>query len=125
MEDFRQKKCFFWQETVFFLVKNIVSWAISALLRGHVVYIAYYTEFNLQICDYAQKRRICRGNSKDVPDENFCGHFCPRRKAANFCHPGDRKMGGGNMELYLNAKGTPILRLCSPLQEQAQTKITY
>ena len=28
-----------------------------------MVYIAYFTELNLQICDYAQKRRICRGNS--------------------------------------------------------------
>ena len=25
-----------------------------------MVYIAYFTEFNLQICDYAQKRHICR-----------------------------------------------------------------
>ena len=25
---------------------------------------------------------------KYAPDENFWGHFCPRRKAANFCHPG-------------------------------------
>ena len=25
-----------------------------------MVYIAYFTELNLQICDYAQKRRICR-----------------------------------------------------------------
>ena len=40
----------------------------------HVVYIAYQTELNLQICDYA-------------PDENFYTHFCPRPKAAIFCHP--------------------------------------
>ena len=47
-----------------------------------VVYIAYYTELDLQICNYAPKRRICRVYS----NENFCGHFCSRRKAANFCH---------------------------------------
>ena len=28
-----------------------------------MVHIAYYTELNLQICNYAQKRRICRKNS--------------------------------------------------------------
>ena len=47
-----------------------------------MTHIAYYTELN-----YAQKRRIFCENSKHAPDENFCGHFCPRRKAANFCHP--------------------------------------
>ena len=25
-----------------------------------MVYIAYYTDLSLQICNYAQKRRICR-----------------------------------------------------------------
>ena len=29
-----------------------------------MVYIAYFTELDLQICDYAQKRSICRENSK-------------------------------------------------------------
>ena len=28
----------------------------------YLVYIAYFTELNLQICDYAQKQRICREN---------------------------------------------------------------
>ena len=42
------------------------------------LYIAYFTELNMQTCDYAQKRRKRR---------NFFGHFRPRRKAANFCHP--------------------------------------
>ena len=51
-----------------------------------MVYIAYFTELNLQICDYAQKRRICRENCKYALDENFHGHFCSRRKAAKFCH---------------------------------------
>ena len=50
-----------------------------------MVYIAYYTELNLQILNYAQKQHICRKNSKNALD--FYGHFCPRRKAANFCHP--------------------------------------
>ena len=53
----------------------------------YMVYIAYFTELNLQICEYAQKRRICRRNCKYAIDENFHGHFCPRRKAAKFCHP--------------------------------------
>ena len=44
-----------------------------------MVYIAYFTEFILQICDYAQKRRICRENCKYAFDESFHGHFCPRR----------------------------------------------
>ena len=52
-----------------------------------MVCIAYFTQLNLQICDYAQKRRICRENCKYVLDENFHCHFCSRRKAAKFCHP--------------------------------------
>ena len=53
----------------------------------YIVYIAYFTELNLQICDYAQKQRICRENCQYAFDEKFHGHFCPRRNAANFCHP--------------------------------------
>ena len=52
-----------------------------------MVYIAHFNELNLQVCDYAQKRRICRENCKYALNENFHGHFCPRRKAAKFCHP--------------------------------------
>ena len=52
----------------------------------HIIYIAEYTELNKN-CNYASKRRFCRENNKYAADENFCGHFCPRRKAANFCHP--------------------------------------
>ena len=52
-----------------------------------MVYIAYYTEFILQICDYAQKRRIWREICKYALDENFHCHFCSRWKAAKFCHP--------------------------------------
>ena len=43
----------------------------------YLVYIAYFTELNFQICDYAQKRRICRKNCKYALDENFHDHFCP------------------------------------------------
>ena len=53
----------------------------------YMVYIAYFTELILQICDYAQKRRICRENCKYALDGNFHCHFCSRRKAAKFCHP--------------------------------------
>ena len=53
----------------------------------YMVYIAYYTELNLQICIYTQKQPICRESSKYALDKKFYGHFCPRRKAANFCHP--------------------------------------
>ena len=53
-----------------------------------MVYIAYFTELNSKIWDYAQKRRICRENCKYALDERFHGHFCPRRKAAKSCHPG-------------------------------------
>ena len=65
-------------------VKNSVSWARSALLHG--TYHIFYCIF-LQICDYAQKRRICRENCKYALDERFHGHFCPRRKPAKSCHP--------------------------------------
>ena len=79
LEIFGQKKCLFGSKTVFSLDRQEVHY--------YMVYIAYFTELNLQICDYAQKRRICRENCKYVLDENFHGHFCPRRKAAKFCHP--------------------------------------
>ena len=29
-------------------------------VKYYMVYIAYYTELNLQICNYAKKQRICR-----------------------------------------------------------------
>ena len=43
----------------------------------YMVYIAYFTELNLQICDYGQKQCICRENCKYAFDENFHDHFCP------------------------------------------------
>ena len=77
LEIFEQKKCLFGSKTVF----------LGQEVHYYMVYIAYFTELNLQICDFAQKRRICRENCKYALDENFHGHFCPRRKAAKFCHP--------------------------------------
>ena len=65
-----EKQCLFGSKTVFF---------------GQEVY--YLTELNLQICDYAQKQRICRENCKHALDKNFHGHFCSQRKDAKFCHP--------------------------------------
>ena len=75
-----KKKCLFGSKTVF----------LGQEVHYYIVYIAYFTKLNLQICDYAQKRRICREKRKYVLDENFQGHFCLRRKAANFCHPARR-----------------------------------
>ena len=46
---------------------------------GYILHTILMTDFDLQICNYPQKRRICR--------QNICVHFCARRKAANFCHP--------------------------------------
>ena len=37
----------------------------------YMVYIAHFTELNLQICDYTQKRHICRENCKYAPDERL------------------------------------------------------
>ena len=73
-----------------------------------MVYFAYFTELILQICDYAQKQRICRKNCKYALDGNFHGHFCPRRKAAKFCHPAlfstmrlSQTMGFSEQQLWL------------------------
>ena len=76
-EELWAKKVPFWVKTVF----------LGQEVPYYMVYIAKYIELNLQLCNYAQKRRICRENSKYAPDENFCGYFCPRGKAANFYHP--------------------------------------
>ena len=78
LEIFGHKKCLFESKTVF----------LGQEVHYYMVYIAYFTELNLQICDYAQQRRICCKNCKYALDEHFHGHFCPRRKAAKFCHPG-------------------------------------
>ena len=72
------KKCLFWSKTVLLWQK----------VHYYMVYIAYYTDLNWQTCNYAQKRRICWENGKYALDQSFYDHFCPRRKAANFCHLG-------------------------------------
>ena len=46
--DLWAKKCLFGSKTVFF----------GQEVHYYMVYIAYFTELILQICDYAQKRRI-------------------------------------------------------------------
>ena len=48
----------------------------------YMIYIAYSIELNLQICNYAQKRRICRKHCKYALDKNFHDHFCPQRCSA-------------------------------------------
>ena len=67
--------------------KKIMKLSKGWINRTWIVVCFHCFQSNLQICNYAQKRRICHENSKYMPDENFCGHFCPRWKAANFCHP--------------------------------------
>ena len=73
------------------LGKKVLVWVKPVFLGQEVqycmVYIAYYTELNLQIGDYAQKRRIWCENCKYALDENFHSYFCSRPKAAKFCHP--------------------------------------
>ena len=67
-----------------------------------MVYIAYFTELDLQMCDYAQKRLICRETCKSALDENFHGQFYPRRKAAKFCHPDQWYIFSPNLREYVN-----------------------
>ena len=66
LRDLWAKKCHFGSKTVF----------LGQEVHYYMVYIAYFTELNLQICDYAQKQRICRENCKYALDKNFHGHFC-------------------------------------------------
>ena len=48
------EKCLFGSKTVF----------LGQEVHYYMVYMAYFTDLNLQICDYAQKERICRENCK-------------------------------------------------------------
>ena len=75
------KKCLFESKTVF----------LGQEVHYYMVCIAYFTELNSKIWDYAQKRRICRENCNYALDERFHGHFCPRRKPTKSCHPADDK----------------------------------
>ena len=52
----------------------------NACIHGMNVWIAYYTELNLQICNYVQKRPICRENSKYEFDEKILCPFLPSPK---------------------------------------------
>ena len=45
-----------------------------------MVYIAFFTELNLQICYYAQKRRIRRENCKYALDKIFMAIFSPNER---------------------------------------------
>ena len=63
---FGQQKVFFGGQNSFFLGQEV---------HYYMVYFVYYTELNLQVCNYAQKRRICRKNSKYAPDEKFVAIF--------------------------------------------------
>ena len=67
----------------------VTIYALFREVHYNIVHIAYFTELNLQFCNYAQKRRICCQNSKYAPVKNLCGQFYRRRKAANYCHPGE------------------------------------
>ena len=88
------------------------SWTIGPMMRWFqcIVHL-YFTELNLQICDYAQKRRIWRENCKYALDKNFHCHFCSRRKAAKFCHP------------ERHAKKLSITSICNKTKSQPGTTI--
>ena len=45
-------------------------------MHYYMVCFAYYTELNLQICNYAQKRHIGCENCKYTIDKKFYGYFC-------------------------------------------------
>ena len=54
LEIFGQKECIFGSKTVF----------LGREMHYYMVGIAIFTELNLQICNYAQKQRLCRKNGK-------------------------------------------------------------
>ena len=58
-----------WAKKCFFLVKYSLYQAGSEVLHG------IYCLWNLQICNYAPKRSICRENSKLAPDKSFVAIF--------------------------------------------------
>ena len=61
--------------THFFEISGQKSAILGQEVHYYMVYIAFYTELNWQICNYAQKRRICRGNSKYACYEHFMAIF--------------------------------------------------
>ena len=70
------KKCFFGITTVF----------LGKEVHYYMVYITY-TEWNVQICSYTQKRHICCKNSKCVSDKNFSWVFLPSPKGCQLLPP--------------------------------------
>ena len=72
--------CTFWVTLdikVLLWARNSVSWARSALLHGTYCISCWIKFANLQLC-----AKITHLSRKYAPDGNFCGHFCPCRKAA-------------------------------------------
>ena len=53
-------------------------------MHFYMIYIEYYTQLNLQVCNYAQKRRFCRKNSKYAPDEKFVAIFAFAERLPTF-----------------------------------------
>ena len=102
LEIFGQKKCPFGSKTVF----------LGQEVHYYMVYIAYFTELILQICDYAQKRRIWRENCKYALDKNFHCHFCSRRKAAKFCHPERHAKKLSKTSICNKTKSQPGTTIC-------------
>ena len=80
LEDFRQIRCFFGSRTVF----------LGQEVHYYMVYIAYFTELKLQICDYSQKRRICREIVNTRLTKIFMAIFAPDERlpsSATLLHP--------------------------------------
>ena len=71
-----QKKCFFGSKQFFLGKKFTFTW-----YKLHII-------LN-QICKFAITRKNDAFVAKIINMHltNFYSHFCPRRKAANFCHP--------------------------------------
>ena len=67
------KKVLFGSKTVF----------LGQKVHYYVVYIAYHTELNLQICNFVQQRRICCKNSKYAPDETFVASSALKERLTN------------------------------------------
>ena len=87
----------------------------------YMVYIAYYTKLNLQLCNYAQMRRK---NSQYAPDESFVAIFA----LANFCHPVSQ-CTQVHLSIVVGLKSllskyTPPLIFCPPKPLSLQTPLS-
>ena len=49
-----------------------------------MVYVGYYDGLDLQVCNHAQKRRICRKNSKYAPYKSFVAIFAFAERLETF-----------------------------------------